>query len=270
MGYLAAEILALIAGAALLGVILGWAMFGLKRTDADASKLQEELESEREQRKKIDQRVRDAEAKEAKALERLQERDTTIAELRHQNDEIARIRVQTAMDLQQRDLRIAALESQLKTQDASSGTHTAVSMDVAQALEERDRTIVKLKAELDHTLGQMNTGGDAARVRELERENAELRAALVLSPDLGTESEVSPSEELGRLKDEVRALRAAYEAAEQSLDEQEQLVSSLRTELSQLQKGVGPKTERTPTLDFDMDRESERNAQFLRLSVKTA
>lgn len=239
MGYLATEIIVLLAGAAVLGLIIGWALFGLgKKQVVTASgaiagnpKAEQELKSERDARKKAEGRIFELEAKETNFNDRLQERDAKVAELSHQLDEHSKYRVNTAAELDSRDQRIAALEAQLRQRDAElSRTGGVVGDDDRVA--DRDRQIAKLKTDLENALA---AGSDAARVRELERENAELRQTLVATDGAAPTTASEKDAIIARLNEEVTGLRAAYESAEQALEEQDAAIDKLTRDLQSTQ-----------------------------------
>ena len=242
MGYLATEIIVLLGGAAVLGVVIGWALFGLgKKAPAAAGvasanpKAESDLKAERDARKKAEGRIIELESKETNFNDRLQERDAKVAELSHQLDDISKYRVQSAAELDARDQKINALEGQLRQRDADltkAGTG-APAADVA----ERDRTIASLKAELEaaRTASAGSGGGDNARIRELERENAELRQTLIATDGAAPTTSSEKDAVIARLNEEVTGLRAAYESAEQALEEQDAAIDKLTRDLQATQ-----------------------------------
>lgn len=242
MGYLATEIIALLGGAAVLGVVIGWALFGLgKKAAAGAPatnpKVDGDFKAERDARKKAEGRIIELESKESNFNDRLQERDAKVAELSHQLDDISKYRVQSAAELDARDQKINALEGQLRQRDADlakAGSGAApATVDVA----ERDRTIASLKAELEaaRAAGSAGAGGDGARVRELERENAELRQTLIMTDGAAPTTNAEKDAAIARLNEEVTGLRAAYESAEQALEEQDAAIDKLTRDLQATQ-----------------------------------
>ncbi len=242
MGYLATEIIALLGGAAVLGLVIGWALFGLgKKTAVVAGalganpKVEADLKAERDARKKAEGRIIELESKETNFNDRLQERDTKVAELSHQLDDISKYRVQSAAELDARDQKINALEAQLRQREADlakGGSGTPGAVDVA----ERDRTIASLKAELEAS--RAAGGGpaaDNARIRELERENAELRLTLITTDGAAPTTASEKDAVIARLNEEVTGLRAAYESAEQALEEQDAAIDKLTRDLQATQ-----------------------------------
>lgn len=265
MGYLATEIIVLLAGAAVIGLIIGWALFGLGKNKAATTttvavrdeKTDNELKSERDSRKKAEVRILELEARETNFGERLQERDTKIAELMHQLDEQARFRVQSAASVEERDHKIAALEKALAERSAELAAQAdAVAPVVAEPtpgvdpalLAEKDAEIARLTDEaqrLSEEVAALTTGLEnlkasdvqhAARVAKLERENAELRATLVTTADATPTTSEEKDQIIARLNEEVTGLRAAYEAAEQALEEQDAAIDKLTRDLLTAQK----------------------------------
>lgn len=252
MGYLATEIIVLLAGAAVLGLIIGWALFGLGKKQivtaagavAGNPKAEQELKSERDARKKAEGRIFELEAKETNFNDRLQERDAKVAELSHQLDEHSKYRVNTAADLDSRDQRIAALEAQLRQRDAELARSGTVAGD-DDRIADRDRQIAKLRGDLENALA---AGSDAARVRELERENAELRQTLIATDGAAPTTASEKDAIIARLNEEVTGLRAAYESAEQALEEQDAAIDKLTRDLQATQHKLAVATgnEATP------------------------
>ncbi|MFO0745244.1 MAG: hypothetical protein U1F43_06130 [Myxococcota bacterium] len=262
MGYLAIEIIALLGGAAVLGFIVGWAIFGLgkKKPVAAATglapanpKLEADYKVAVDARKKAEGRIVELEAKEANFNDRLQERDAKVAELSHQLDDLAKIRVEAAAEKSQReqkDQRIAALETQLRQRDADLTQLAAgvpggtVALDLQAQLAERDRQIAKLKVELEALSAASSP--DAPKVTELQAEIAELRATLVATAGAAPTTASEKDAIIGRLNEEVTGLRAAYEAAEQALEEQDQAIDKLTRELVTHQQRVATLEGREP------------------------
>ena len=121
MGYLATEMIVLLGGAAVLGLIIGWALFGFGKKPAAQGagnaanpKIESELKAERDARKKAEARIFELEAKETNFNDRLQERDAKVAELSHQLDDLSKYRVHSAAEIDLRDQRINALDAQLR------------------------------------------------------------------------------------------------------------------------------------------------------------
>lgn len=262
MGYLATEIIVLLAGAAVIGLIIGWALFGLGKSRAAATtvavrdeKTENELKSERESRKKAEVRILELEARETNFGERLQERDTKIAELMHQLDEQARFRVQSAAQFDERDQKIAALEKALAERPvevaapvATPAPEPVVPGIDPELLAEKDLEIARLTEEaqrLTEEVSALTTGLEnvkasdvqhSARVAQLERENAELRATLITTADATPTTSEEKDQIIARLNEEVTGLRAAYEAAEQALEEQDAAIDKLTRDLLTAQK----------------------------------
>jgi len=242
MGYLAIEIIALLAGAAVLGFILGWALFGLGKKPAAQQglapanpKLEADHKAAVDARKKAEARVLELEAKERSFTDRLHERDTKVAELSHQLDDLSKLRVEAAADKESKEQRIQALEGQLRTRDAeiaqlssgaASGTAT---VELQQQVAERERSIARLKAENEALAAA--AAPDAPRVKEMQAEIAELRATLVATAGAAPTTASEKDAIIGRLNEEVTGLRAAYEAAEQALEEQDAAIDKLTREL---------------------------------------
>lgn len=277
MGYLATEIIVLLAGAAVIGLIIGWALFGLGKNKAATTtvavrdeKTDNELKSERDSRKKAEVRILELEARETNFGERLQERDTKIAELMHQLDEQARFRVQSAAQVEERDHKIAALEKTLAERTAELAAQANAVAPVALAvpestpgadpalLAEKDEEIARLTEEaqrLSEEVAALTTGLEnlkasdvqhAARVAQLERENAELRATLVTTADATPTTREEKDQIIARLNEEVTGLRAAYEAAEQALEEQDAAIDKLTRDLLTAQKKLHAQPEPAP------------------------
>lgn len=267
MGYLATEIIVLLAGAAVIGLIIGWALFGLGKNKAATTtvavrdeKTDNELKSERDSRKKAEVRILELEARETNFGERLQERDTKIAELMHQLDEQARFRVQSAAQAEEREQKFAALEKALAERSAELAALAIPAAPVAttlpepapgvdpELLAEKDAEIARLTGEaqrLGEEVAALTTGLEnlkasdvqhAARVAQLERENAELRATLVTTADATPTTSEEKDQIIARLNEEVTGLRAAYEAAEQALEEQDAAIDKLTRDLLTAQK----------------------------------
>ncbi|MCC6623767.1 MAG: hypothetical protein IT385_21085 [Deltaproteobacteria bacterium] len=261
MGYLAIEIIALLGGATVLGFILGWALFGLGKKPATAAglananpKLEADYKAAMEARKKAEARVVELEAKEVNFTDRLHERDAKVAELSHQLDDLSKLRVEAAADKQAKEQRIQALEAQLRTRDAeiqqlaNGAGGGAATVELQQQVADRERTIARLKAENEalHAAGSPDT----QRVKELQAEVAELRATLVATAGAAPTTASEKDAIIGRLNEEVTGLRAAYEAAEQALEEQDAAIDKLTRELVQQQQRVaqleGRETPATP------------------------
>jgi len=254
MGYLATEIIALLAGAAVLGFIVGWATFGLGKKKVIAPqaglsttnpKLEADVKVAVEARKKAEARIIELEAKESNFGERLGERDAKVAELSHQLDELAKLRVEAASEknqAEQKDQRIVALEAQLRQRDADiaqvaaqSGSN-AMALDLQQQVVDRERQIAKLKTEVEALSAQVSP--DGPKVADLQAEIAELRATLVATAGAAPTTASEKDAIIGRLNEEVTGLRAAYEAAEQALEEQDAAIDKLTRELVSHQQRV--------------------------------
>lgn len=248
MGYLAIEIIALLSGAAVLGFIVGWAVFGLGKKKVAAAptigltmtnpKLEADYKAAVEARKKAETRVLELEAKEANFTDRLHERDAKVAELSHQLDDLAKIRVEAAAERSQRDLkdqRIATLEAQLRQRDAdvaalaAAGGSAGAGSELQGQLAERDRQIAALKADVERLSAA--TSSDAPKVSELQAEIAELRAMLMTTAAAAPAASPDKDAVIGRLNEEVTGLRRAYEAAEHSLEEQDAAIDKLTRDL---------------------------------------
>lgn len=251
MGYLATEIIVLLAGAAAFGLIIGWALFGLGRKKAEAlapaspknDKAEADFKAERDARKKAEMRILELEARETNFGERLQERDTKIAELMHQLDEQARFRVQSAAEHQEREQKIVSLESELAARVAEVPAPLAalVEAEPNPELELKDAEIARLSEELETlTAGLEQLKGQdtqhTARIAQLDRENAELRATLVTTANAAPTTSEEKDQIIARLNEEVTGLRAAYEAAEQALEEQDAAIDKLTRDLLATQK----------------------------------
>jgi peptidoglycan hydrolase CwlO-like protein len=242
MGYLATEIIILLAGAAVLGLVIGWALFGLGKKPAVAvaggvsPRADADLKQERDARKKAETRIVELQSKETGFNERLQERDAKVAELSHQLDDLSKYRVETAAALEKRDQRIAGLESQLLKRDAELQRVAGglpPSGDLDDKLGDRDRQIAKLKAELESA--QASASPDAQRLRDLERENRELRQTLIATDGAAPTTASEKDGIIARLNEEVTGLRAAYESAEQALEEQDGAIDKLTRDLQATQ-----------------------------------
>ena len=124
MGFLIGEIIAFLAGAALVGVLIGWALFGGKKTapaTAGGAKPEPPPNS-------ADSAAMDALREQLTALQterdglhgKLTERDEKIAELRNHLDETSRYRVEMAESLNKERERIETLEATLRPRHHST------------------------------------------------------------------------------------------------------------------------------------------------------
>jgi predicted flap endonuclease-1-like 5' DNA nuclease/predicted nucleic acid-binding Zn-ribbon protein len=239
MGYLATEIIGLLLGAAVLGVIVGWAIFGLGKKKVitrtvDNPALEGELKAERDLRKKAETRIVELETKETSFGERMNEREAKVSELTRQLEEITRLRGQTASEAQQR---VAQLEGELqKKQEELKKLGERRPADFDERILERDRLIARYKTDLENALA--STGKDAQRASQLERENAELRAALaapVSGSGPGAKELAERDQTIARLGEELASLRRA---TPKDSGEKDAAIAHLNAELASLRKAL--------------------------------
>ncbi len=242
MGFLIGEIIAFLAGAALVGVLIGWALFGGHKA-AGGAKAGDVAPTDGTATKRLDKRVAGLEAERDGLQGKLSERDAKIAELRNHLDETSRYRVEMAEELNQQQERVKALEEQLRQRDAEMALGAEASGDATVAelerrLAEKDEAI----SQLDKGLRELEAAApDAPRVAQLEAEIAELKATLESGGQIVTEGDPGHDKDavIARLEEEITGLRAAYEAAERSLEEQDGAIDRLTQDLVKAQQKIG-------------------------------
>ncbi len=243
MGFLIGEIIAFLAGAALVGVLIGWALFGGKSA-APAAAGAGAGAGDGEASDKLRKQVTALEAERDGLQGNLTERDEKIAELRNHMDETSRYRVEMAEELNQQQERVKALEGQLRQRDAElavdgvTPSDDAAVAELQRKLEERDDAIGKLERGLQEL--KAASSPDAPRVAQLEAEIAELKATLESGGQLVTEGDEGHEKDavIARLEEEITGLRAAYEAAERSLEEQDGAIDQLTQDLVKAQQKI--------------------------------
>lgn len=233
MGFLIGEIIAFLAGAALIGLFIGWALFGGKKAAAPAVA---GVGVSGEALKKLEGRAKDLEAERDGVSRSLVERDDEIARLRHQIAQNEQHRIESANRVEQFKTQVDVLQERLRTRDAdlavagagglTPGTGLALA-ELTQQLRERDAELQKLQLRYDGLAGA--AGPDAPTVAELKAQIAELRATLETGGQIGDEGEqvVRLMEQNAKLSEENLGLKAAYEAAERSLEEQDGAMDQL-------------------------------------------
>ena len=232
MPYLTEQLILHIAIAAVLGFIIGWGVFGLRKkpvVDTEAEKKQAAL------RKKAEAKVHELEAMNNGLVSNLSERDGKLAELKHQLDELAKFRIQDAEEATANQQRIAKLETSLRQRDAEMAALTTgdggdVVINLQNQLKARDGTIKKLETRLEALDA---ASPDASLVQNLRAEISELRATLESSSD-----DAEQSAALARLREEITGLKAAYDAAERSLEEQDGAIDALTSALATAQQEI--------------------------------
>jgi predicted flap endonuclease-1-like 5' DNA nuclease len=244
MGYLVTEIIGLLLGAAVLGLVIGWALFGLGKKNATTVSnpaLEGELKAERDLRKKAETRLLELESREMNFSDHQKERENKIAELTRQLEEYSKQRAQTASEVDLRQQRISMLETELAHKQEEVKRLAADRQrpaDLDERLVERDRLIARYKADLENALA--TAGKDTGRLTQLERENAELRAALAApmptSPAPSPQKELAEKEaQIARLNTELSNLKSAFDASEQALEEQDAAIDKLTRDLQGVQ-----------------------------------
>ncbi len=244
MGYLVTEIIGLLLGAAVLGLVIGWALFGLGKkntTTVSNPALEGELKAERDLRKKAETRLVELEAKELNFSDHQKERDAKLAELTRQVEEYSKQRAQTASEVDLRQQRISMLETELAHKQEEMkrlASERQRPTDLDERLVERDRLIARYKADLENALS--TAGKDTGRLTQLERENAELRAALAApispTPPAAPSKELAEREaQIARLNAELTSVKSAFQASEQALEEQDAAIDKLTRDLQGVQ-----------------------------------
>ncbi|MFT7580017.1 MAG: putative flap endonuclease-1-like 5' DNA nuclease [Myxococcota bacterium] len=237
MWFVIGEIALFLGIAALVGFLLGLAIprsNKVKTVAAPADKAVAEANA------KAQRRVQELAAEVEGVRGNLSERDAKIAELKHQLDQSATHRIQTASEHEQLKSRITALEASLRQRDAEmamvaeGGDAGAVVLtDLKKQLAEQENTIKRLEAEGEGVRsGGPGLGGP--NVAEMRAEISELRATLESAGGAGTDSDTAAM--LTRLREEITGLKAAYDAAERSLEEQDGAINQLTQDLVRAQQ----------------------------------
>lgn len=224
MGFLITEMILFLAGAALLGLIIGWALFGGKKEGASAA-----AGASTAAAKKAEARVRELEIEREGLSSNLSERDAAIAELAQQMRLAEQNRVEAASKIEQLKTQLGSLKADLQQRDAllaSGGGHAS------------DGELARLRRELEELRDAASP--DSALVSELKAQVAELRATLEsgeqLAPPAGPDDEKDAT--IARLTEENLGLKANYDAAERSLEEQDGAIDQLTHELLKAQQRI--------------------------------
>jgi|GEM_PF-1912219 len=243
MGYLVTEIIVLLVAAALIGVVLGWALFGGAKNkkgaastagSSDAAKLQKQLND-------ATARAAEAEGRAGNLGERIESLEKELASAKTSSGAVAA------------DERIAALEAQLRSRDAElsavassePGEVSALElMRVKSRLEEKTAEADTLRREFD---AYKATGGKLENVlvvEELQAEIAELKATLSTSSGVESADEAAKAE-IARLGEENAKIKASleevnddHEADQQALEEQDAAIDKLTRELVAAQQRI--------------------------------
>ncbi len=239
MGYLVTEIIVLLVAAALIGVVLGWALFGgRKKTDSVADPMTaDELKAARKSLADAKSRIADADGRAATMGERVEALEKELAAAKAGGG----------------DERVAALESQLRTRDAevarltSTGTSEVSALEVMQLQSRLEEKTTELEATRREFEAFKSTGGDmdsAAIVAGLKAEISELKATLATSSSTEMADEAARAE-VARLKDELAQVAAAHselkadhESDQQALEEQDAAIDKLTRELVAAQQRI--------------------------------
>jgi len=230
MGFLIGEMIAFLAGAALIGLFIGWALFGGKKAPAPAATTSGVPP---EALKRAEGRVKELEGERSTLNNSLVDRDDEIARLRHQMAQNEQHRVESAGRLEQLKAQVETLQAELRTapRGDQGGPHVDPAL-VARVLElealvsARDAELKQLRQQPVAPAATVDATAD-----ELRAQVAELRAILETGGPVGGGDE---SEQVSRLLDQVAklseenlGLKAAYEAAERSLEEQDGAMDQL-------------------------------------------
>ncbi|MCA9518721.1 MAG: hypothetical protein KC635_27480 [Myxococcales bacterium] len=222
MGFLITEMILFLAGAALLGLIIGWALFGGKKEGAPAA-----AGASTAAVKKAEARVKELEAEREGLSSNLSERDAAIAELAQQLRLAEQNRVEAASKIEQ-------LKSQLGAAQASGGGGGASDAEVARLKRELE------EARAASAASAASATPESALVSELKAQVAELRATLESGGQLATPPGGDDEKDatIARLQEENLGLKANYDAAERSLEEQDGAIDQLTHELLKAQQRI--------------------------------
>jgi predicted flap endonuclease-1-like 5' DNA nuclease len=269
MGFLIGEIIAFLAGAALIGLFIGWALFGGKKAAPVAAGAGASAEA----LKKAETRIKELEAERDGGASNLVERDDEIARLRHQIAQAEQYRVESAERIEQLKTQAGVLQEQLKERDAdlalagdagpTPGTGVAVA-ELTQRLHERELELKKLQVRYDDLASA--AGPDAPSVAELKAQINELRATLESGGEIAGGGESEPvsrlMEQNAKLSEENLGLKAAYEAAERSLEEQDGAMDQLSQVLLKSQQESAALKQELASLKAQAGRSSELGITF--------
>lgn len=240
MGFLIGEIIAFLAGAALIGLVIGWALFGGKKK-AGPPVVVQGVAPELLQR--AEGRAKELEADREGLSRRLTDRDGEIAQLRHQIAQNEQHRVESAGRLEQYKSQVDALQGDLRSAVASvaaSGADAGLVRALETRIAAKDVELGELRQRIAALAAAGGSASESATVAELRAQVAELRAILETGGSMGGGEE---SEQVARLLDQVAklseenlGLKAAYEAAERSLEEQDGAMDQLSQVLLKAQQ----------------------------------
>lgn len=243
MGFLIGQIIAFLAGAALIGLFIGWALFGGKKAPAASGGEAAPAPPppppgpgpDTEALKKAEARAKELAAEREGLSANLSERDDEIAQLRHQIAQAEQYRVESANRVEQFQAQIGSLQDQLRARDADlalsgSGGDDLAAAELSAKLREREAELKRLQLAYDEL--KEVAGPDAPAITELKAQVAELRAVLEsgddLAPAAGDDEQVKRLlEQNAKLTEENLGLKAAYDAAERSLEEQDGAMDQL-------------------------------------------
>jgi len=265
MGFLIGEIIAFLAGAALIGLFIGWALFGGKREAAPAAT--GDTKAANDALKQAEARIKALEAERDGGASNLVERDDEIARLRHQIAQAEQHRVETAERVEQLKTQVGVLQEQLQERDAGGGAAPGTGLALAemtQKLGERELELKKLQVKYDEL--QKAAGPDAPTVADLKAQIAELRAVLESGGDApvggGDEQTARLQEQNAKLSEENLGLKAAYEAAERSLEEQDGAMDQLSQVLLKSQQEAAQLKQELASMKAQAGRSSDIGISF--------
>lgn len=273
MGFLIGEIIAFLAGAALIGLFIGWALFGGKKAAPVAPGVAAGAGASGEALKKAETRIKELEAERDGGASNLVERDDEIARLRHQMAQAEQYRIESAERIEQLKTQAGVLQEQLKERDAdlalasdggpTPGTGLALA-ELTQRLHERELEMKKLQVRYDDLANA--AGPDAPSVAELKAQINELRATLESGGEIVGSDESVPAarlmEQNAKLSEENLGLKAAYEAAERSLEEQDGAMDQLSQVLLKSQQEAAALKQELASLKAQAGRSAEIGITF--------
>lgn len=253
MSYLITEIIVLLVAAALIGIVLGWALFGGKKPDgeADGGKLASDLKAAQQALNDAKARANEAEGKADNMGERIEALEKQLA-----------MAGGNATSDEGRDERIASLEAQLRSRDSEVVRLSAASSSEVSALEvvqlqsrieEKASEVARLGAELETLRTTGSNPTNASVIAELRAEIAELKATLASGGAIEA-ADTKAREELAALKiahtkleATHRELQSDFESDQQALEEQDAAIDKLTRELVAAQQRIAELEGRTVT-----------------------
>ena len=163
------------------------------------------------------------------------------AELKQQLSKAEQHRVGSAEALEGIKSKLRSTEEQLQARDAELALMRGGDVDKAvdelrQAVESKDSELSRVKEELQRL---RTAGGSGESVTELKAQLAEYQAILESGGSLGGGGDSEKDQVINRLREEITGLKAAYDAAERSLEEQDGAIDSLTQNLIKAQQRIG-------------------------------